>query len=117
MLTATDQNVLEAIANSLEFEVYSVESSEGRETLHGLSWERLQLATGLTTRDLEAATIRLAAAGLIACGDNSDSVFDWLLGERPATFFWATQTGHRLIIDHNEDIEQRPENRVGMTKL
>ena len=103
MIDSLDQNVLEAIAHSLEFEVYSIESSDGMETVYGLGWSRLQEITGLATPDLEASTIRLAAAGMICCGGASHSVFDWLLGQRPATFFWVTPKGHQRI----SSLEQR----------
>lgn len=109
MYSVIDQNVLEAIAHSLEFEVYSIESAEGREIIHGLGWERLQAITGLTTQELEASTIRLSASGLITCGGASHSVFDWLLGQRPATCFWVTPAGHRLINAQNSDIDERQE--------
>jgi hypothetical protein len=92
-----DRNVLEAIAHSLEFELYSIESSDGMDTVYGLGWNRLQAITGAATPELEASTVRLAAAGLIHCGGASHSVFDWLLGQRPATFFWATVEGHRWV--------------------
>jgi hypothetical protein len=39
MLSVVDQNVLGASANCLEFEAYWIESSRGRETIHGLGRE------------------------------------------------------------------------------
>ena len=33
MSSVTDQNVLEAIAHSLEFEIYSIESNQGRQAI------------------------------------------------------------------------------------
>ena len=112
MSSVIDQNVLDAIAHSLEFEVFSIESARGRETVHGIGLERLQIITGLSAQELDASTTRLSEAGLIDCGDATHSVFDWLLGQRPATCFWVTPAGHRLINAQNNDIDQRQEEAI-----
>lgn len=108
MMSATDQNVLDAVAHSLEFEVFSISSVGGRETVHGMRWLTLQRVTGLTDDALDQATGRLLAVGLIDCGGTPYSVFGWRLGRRSSAFFWTTTEARRAIAERDRHIEPMP---------
>jgi hypothetical protein len=106
MISTMDQHVLDAVAHSLEFEVFSISSATSREVVYGITWNTLQRITGLTEDALEESTRRLVAAGLIDCGGTPYSIFGWRLGRRSSAFFWATTQARRLIAEHDRCIDE-----------
>jgi hypothetical protein len=105
MLSAIDKNVLDAVAHSLEFDVFSISSAAGRKRMRGIGWETLKRATGLSEEALDGAAGRLLAAGLIGCGGTPYAVFTWRLGSRSATFFWLTREARRAIVERDRRFE------------
>lgn len=117
MLSASDQNVLDAIAHSLEFDVFSISSAAGHTSVHGIDWETLLHATGLAEEALDGAAGRLLAAGLIGCGGTPYAVFSWRLGGKSSTFFWLTREGRCAIVEHDRRIEdEEPGRREGNSR-
>jgi hypothetical protein len=101
-----DQHVLDAVAHSLEFEIFSISSATGRDVVHGIRWNTLQRITGLADYALQESTCRLLAAGLIDCGGTPYSLFGWRLGRRSSAFFWATNEARRVIAERDRRIEE-----------
>lgn len=106
MISMMDQHVLDAVAHSLEFEVFSISSATGRDVVHGIRWSTLQRITGLSDYALEESTGRLLAVGLIDCGGTPYSIFGWRLGRRSSAFFWATNEARRVIAERDRRIEE-----------
>jgi hypothetical protein len=105
MLSKIDHHVLDAVAHSLEFEVFSISSATGREIVHGIKWDTLQRITGLSEDTLDASTGRLLSMGMIDCGGTPHILFGWRLGRRSSSFFWATNEARRLIAEQDRQSE------------